>query len=218
MLSNPTLVVSDLPALARTAHEAGAQLVVDNTFTPLAVTPARWGADVVVHSMTKFISGASDIIAGAVCGSNQFLQQLMDLHTGEVWQDLLSRIGMFCTCCCIVVLYISLATIRLHVVVVLRTATAMLQTLRTNRNQSSVSCLFNFGVSTYLVVCCNVCCTGPIMLQGPTMDPRIASELLLRLPHLPLRVQEHSRRAQGERLRPIAQLLLAMLNLSLAAC
>lgn len=56
------------------------------------------------------------------------------------------------------------------------------------------------------------------MLQGPTMDPRIASELLLRLPHLPLRVQEHSRRAQGERLRPIAQLLLAMLNLSLAAC
>jgi methionine-gamma-lyase len=37
------------------------------------------------------------------------------------------------------------------------------------------------------------------MLQGPTMDPRIASELLLRLPHLPLRVQEHSRRAQGEK-------------------
>jgi methionine-gamma-lyase len=82
VLSNPTLVVSDLPALASIAHTRGSQLVVDNTFTPLAVTPARWGADVVVHSMTKFISGASDIIAGAVCGSNQFLQQCMDLHTG----------------------------------------------------------------------------------------------------------------------------------------
>jgi methionine-gamma-lyase len=83
VLSNPTLVVADLPALASIAHARGSHLVVDNTFTPLAVTPARWGADVIVHSMTKFISGASDIIAGAVCGSNQFLQQLMDLHTGE---------------------------------------------------------------------------------------------------------------------------------------
>jgi O-acetylhomoserine/O-acetylserine sulfhydrylase-like pyridoxal-dependent enzyme len=83
VLSNPTLVVADLPALSSIAHARGSQLVVDNTFTPLAVTPARWGADVVVHSMTKFISGASDIIAGAVCGSSQFLQQLMDLHTGN---------------------------------------------------------------------------------------------------------------------------------------
>jgi hypothetical protein len=49
----------------------------------------------------------------------------------------------------------------------------------------------------YLVLCV-FAVAGPVMLQGPTMDPRIASELLLRLPHLPLRVQEHSRRAQGE--------------------
>lgn len=82
-VSNPTLVVSDLPALATIAHAAGAALVVDNTFTPLAVTPTSWGADVVVHSLTKFVSGASDIIAGAVCGSAAFVASLMDLHTGK---------------------------------------------------------------------------------------------------------------------------------------
>ena len=42
----------------------GVKLVVDNTFSPMIVSPARWGADVVVHSLTKFISGASDVIAG----------------------------------------------------------------------------------------------------------------------------------------------------------
>ena len=42
----------------------GVKLVVDNTFSPMIISPARWGADVVVHSLTKFISGASDVIAG----------------------------------------------------------------------------------------------------------------------------------------------------------
>lgn len=42
----------------------GLKLVVDNTFSPMIISPARWGADVVVHSLTKFISGASDVIAG----------------------------------------------------------------------------------------------------------------------------------------------------------
>ena len=76
-LSNPTLVVADLPALSEIAKAAGAALVVDNTFTPLVMTPADWGADVVVHSLTKFISGSSDIIAGAVCGSAAFIGKLM---------------------------------------------------------------------------------------------------------------------------------------------
>ena len=48
-VANPTLVVADLPALVEAAHAAGAQLVVDNTFTPLVVSPLAWGADVVVH-------------------------------------------------------------------------------------------------------------------------------------------------------------------------
>jgi methionine-gamma-lyase len=63
-MSNPTLAVADIPMLARVAHEAGAKLVVDNTFTPVVLSPARLGADVVVHSITKFISGGADIIAG----------------------------------------------------------------------------------------------------------------------------------------------------------
>ncbi len=66
-MSNPTLIVADLPALATIAHDAGALLIADNTFTPLIISPAKWGADVVVHSLTKYINGASDIIAGR-CG------------------------------------------------------------------------------------------------------------------------------------------------------
>jgi methionine-gamma-lyase len=79
-MSNPTLVVPDLPRLADIAHGHGAKLVVDNTFCPLIVSPAQWGADVVVHSLTKFVSGASDIIAGAICGSREFVTSLMDVN------------------------------------------------------------------------------------------------------------------------------------------
>ena len=83
-ISNPTLRIADIQALADLAHARDAQLVIDNTFSPLLISPAALGADVVVHSMTKFINGASDIIAGAVCGSMDFVQGLMDLHTGPL--------------------------------------------------------------------------------------------------------------------------------------
>ncbi|MEZ6194659.1 MAG: aminotransferase class V-fold PLP-dependent enzyme [Planctomycetota bacterium] len=83
-ISNPTLVVADIPRLADIAHEGGASLVVDNTFSPVILSPSRLGADVVVHSMTKYMSGASDIIAGAICGTKDFVSRLMDLHTGTV--------------------------------------------------------------------------------------------------------------------------------------
>lgn len=66
-LSNPQLELTDLPALAELAHAAGARLVIDNTFaTPYVVQPLRLGADVVLHSATKFLNGHSDAIAGAV--------------------------------------------------------------------------------------------------------------------------------------------------------
>lgn len=116
-VSNPTMVVADLPKLADLAHASGAKLIVDNTFSPMLLSPAQHGADIVVHSLTKFIGGCSDIIAGAVCASKDFITELMDLHTGS------------------------------------------------------------------------------IMLLGPTMDPRVAFDLSLRLPHLGLRMREHSRRA-----------------------
>ncbi len=83
-VSNPTLQVSDLPALAAVAHRHKASFVVDNTFTPLIISPLQWGADIVIHSLTKYISGASDIIGGAVCGAREFISTLMDLHTGSL--------------------------------------------------------------------------------------------------------------------------------------
>jgi methionine-gamma-lyase len=118
-IANPTLRVADIPGLARIAHEAGVPLVVDNTFSPLILNPVRLGADVVVHSLTKFISGMSDVIAGAVCGTREFIESLMDLHTGS------------------------------------------------------------------------------LMLLGPTMDPKVASKLSLRIPHLPIRMAAHGERAQA---------------------
>ncbi|MBN2247002.1 MAG: aminotransferase class I/II-fold pyridoxal phosphate-dependent enzyme [Candidatus Aminicenantes bacterium] len=116
-VGNPTLKISDIPALSKIAKKLDLALVVDNTFTPVIVSPFILGADIVVYSMTKFINGASDVIAGAICASKDFVYKLMDLHTGRV------------------------------------------------------------------------------MLFGPTMDPRTAFDIIQRLPHLPLRMREHSRRA-----------------------
>ena len=68
-LANPTMTVADLPGLADVAHEAGALLVVDSTFaSPAVVRPLEWGADVVVHSATKYIGGHSDVMGGVALG------------------------------------------------------------------------------------------------------------------------------------------------------
>jgi len=65
--SNPLLGVSDIAALAEVAHAAGALLVVDNTFaTPVLQQPIALGADVVVHSTTKYVGGHSDVLGGAL--------------------------------------------------------------------------------------------------------------------------------------------------------
>lgn len=65
--TNPRLLVCDIAALARTAHRAGALVVVDNTFaTPLFQRPFELGADIVIHSVTKYLAGHSDVIQGAV--------------------------------------------------------------------------------------------------------------------------------------------------------
>jgi len=126
-MANPTLRVADVPRLAAIAKRHGIKLVVDNTFSPLILSPIKLGADIVVHSMTKFISGASDHIAGAICADAGFINQLMDLHNGL------------------------------------------------------------------------------LMLLGPTMDPQVAFNISLRIPHLPLRMAEHGRRAQlfAERLQEL---------------
>jgi methionine-gamma-lyase len=126
-IANPTLRVADIPALAEIAHRHGAKLVIDNTFSPLILSPKQLGADIVVHSMTKFIGGASDHISGAICADKEFILDLMDLHLGS------------------------------------------------------------------------------LMILGPTMDPQVAYNLNLRIPHLPLRMTEHGKRAQlfAERLQDL---------------
>lgn len=114
---NPTLKIADIRALSKLAKSRGVTLAVDNTFTPMMLSPARLGADVVIYSMTKYINGASDMVAGAICTTKAMIHRLMDLHTGRV------------------------------------------------------------------------------MLLGPTMDPRMAFDIIQRLPHLAMRMREHSRRA-----------------------
>jgi len=116
-IANPTLKVADIPALSKLAHANGIKLVVDNTFSPMMISPAMLGSDVVIHSMTKFINGAGDVIAGIICADKEFINKLMDLHTGRV------------------------------------------------------------------------------MLLGPTMDPRIAFDIIQRLPYLAIRIREHNARA-----------------------
>jgi cystathionine gamma-synthase len=65
--TNPALEVADIPAITKAAHDAGAYVVVDNTFaTPLLQQPLEMGADLVVHSATKFLAGHSDVLLGAL--------------------------------------------------------------------------------------------------------------------------------------------------------
>ncbi|MFT3970652.1 MAG: cystathionine gamma-synthase [Micropruina sp.] len=76
--SNPLLRISDIATLAGQAHEVGATVVVDNTFcTPLGQQPLALGADLVVHSATKYLAGHSDVVAGAIVGSDA--EQVADL-------------------------------------------------------------------------------------------------------------------------------------------
>jgi len=75
-ISNPLLRLVDLPALARLAHAVGAMLVVDNTFaTPYHCRPIEFGADVVVHSATKYLGGHSDVTNGVLVGTEEFVSQ-----------------------------------------------------------------------------------------------------------------------------------------------
>lgn len=81
-ITNPLLQVSDIPALAEIAKGCGIILMVDNTFSPMMITPARLGADIVVYSMTKFINGKNDCVAGAICGSESFINGLSNVNDG----------------------------------------------------------------------------------------------------------------------------------------
>ena len=81
-MTNPLLQISDIPTLAEIANKAGIQLMVDNTFTPMIIAPAKLGAHIVVYSMTKFINGKNDCVAGAICGTTEFISSLIDVNNG----------------------------------------------------------------------------------------------------------------------------------------
>ncbi|WP_299224169.1 aminotransferase class I/II-fold pyridoxal phosphate-dependent enzyme [uncultured Psychroserpens sp.] len=81
-VSNPLLEVADIKGLAAIAKRHNLKLVVDNTFSPLSISPAKLGADVVIHSLTKFINGSSDTVGGVICGSQEFIDDLRNVNDG----------------------------------------------------------------------------------------------------------------------------------------
>jgi methionine-gamma-lyase len=81
-VSNPLLEVADIKGLALLAKKHNLKLVVDNTFSPLSISPIKLGADIVAHSLTKFINGSSDTVGGVVCGTQEFIDDLRNVNDG----------------------------------------------------------------------------------------------------------------------------------------
>ncbi|MCI0715168.1 MAG: aminotransferase class I/II-fold pyridoxal phosphate-dependent enzyme [Chlorobi bacterium] len=81
-ISNPLLEITDIPALSEITKKHNVKLVVDNTFSPMIISPKRLGADIVIHSMTKFINGTSDCVAGCICSTEEFINSLTDVNSG----------------------------------------------------------------------------------------------------------------------------------------
>lgn len=82
VMSNPLLEIANIPELKKIAKKHGVLLVVDNTFTPLIMSPYQMGADVVVHSLTKFINGMNDTVGGVVCASADFINATKSVIDG----------------------------------------------------------------------------------------------------------------------------------------
>ncbi|QQV03811.1 MULTISPECIES: aminotransferase class I/II-fold pyridoxal phosphate-dependent enzyme [Chryseobacterium] len=81
-VSNPLLEVADLRKLSEICKKHNLKLIVDNTFSPLSISPTLLGADIVIHSLTKFINGSSDTVGGVYCGSQQFIDDTKNVNNG----------------------------------------------------------------------------------------------------------------------------------------
>jgi len=81
-MSNPMLEIANLPELSKISKEYNLQFVVDNTFSPMVISPINFGVDIVIHSLTKFINGTSDALGGVTCGSKDLVKSMMDVNTG----------------------------------------------------------------------------------------------------------------------------------------
>ena len=81
-VSNPLLEVADIKGLSDLAKKHNLKLIVDNTFSPLSITPVELGADIVIHSLTKFINGSSDTVGGVICGTQELIDDLRNVNNG----------------------------------------------------------------------------------------------------------------------------------------
>ena len=81
-VSNPLLEVANIKSLSKIAKKNNIVLIVDNTFSPLSISPKRLGANIIIHSLTKFINGSSDAIGGVVCGTQKLVDNLRDVNDG----------------------------------------------------------------------------------------------------------------------------------------
>ena len=80
-ISNPLLKIADIPTLAELAHRHGASLLVDNTFaSPYLINPFKYGADFIIQSATKYLSGHGDVLAGVVATSKENKSKLFELN------------------------------------------------------------------------------------------------------------------------------------------
>ena len=82
-LSNPLLEIANIPELSKIAKKHNIPLIVDNTFTPLIISAKELGADIVCHSLTKFINGTNDTVGGAVCADAQFITGMKSVIDGS---------------------------------------------------------------------------------------------------------------------------------------
>ncbi len=83
VIANPDLRVADIPALAQITHDAGALLTIDSTFTPPPMMrPLDRGADLVIHSLTKYYNGHGDAMGGVVIGNRELIEEI---RTGAMW-------------------------------------------------------------------------------------------------------------------------------------
>ncbi len=82
-MSNPLLEIADIKKISLIAKKYNIKLVVDNTFTPMIFSPAKMGANIVIHSLTKFINGSSDTVGGVICSNEEFISDMIDVNSGS---------------------------------------------------------------------------------------------------------------------------------------
>ena len=136
--TNPTLKVLDIERLAAAGHRAGAAVVVDNTFaTPINQNPLALGADLVVHSATKFLGGHADALGGAVCGDEKMVAAIY--HYREITGASLDPMAAF-------LLLRGMKTLHLRV---RQQNESALQIARWLREQPAVSAVFHPGLEEH---------------------------------------------------------------------